>query len=216
MSGGGTSRTAQSNELPTELKPLFSESAAHILETQRANRMDPYLEQHPLQIAQRTGLQQRAAAEVPGLFDLAQRKVTGANIQSSPSFQAANQAYESVIRPTVENSAVMAGLGRSTSLTNALAKSKAQYMTPLIESELAREESGLNREMAGRVGAIQAAEGLGGAEQQTQQAGYSAAQQDMLRRQALAEEALFQPFGLLAPSSISQTSKTSGSSGLFK
>lgn len=216
MSGGGTSRTTQSNELPPELRPVMSESGKQVQLAQNAANLPSYFNANPKQVAGRTALQARAASEVPGLFDLAQRKVTGANIQASPSYQAAQKAFTATIQPRVENAATLAGLGRTTAVPNALAQAEAQYMQPLIEGELAREERGLDREGQMRLSAIQAAEGIGGAEQQVAQAQNEAAYADYLRRQALAEQSVYTPFGMLAPSTVGQTSKTSGSAGLFK
>lgn len=64
---------------------------------------------------------------------------TGANLATSPSLAAARQAFTTAIQPQIENQAAVAGLGRSTALTNATAQAEAQYMLPVIENELSRE-----------------------------------------------------------------------------
>jgi len=64
---------------------------------------------------------------------------TGINIQASPSYAAANQAFRTAILPEIENTAAVAGLGRSTALTNATAQAQAAYLLPVIEGELERE-----------------------------------------------------------------------------
>jgi len=230
MSGGGSSRTTQSNELPPELRPIMSQSAQKINVIQDAANLPQFLSAAPMSVAPRTALQARAGAEVPGLFDLAQRgraiserQVTGANLATSPSLAAARRAFTATIQPRIENTATLAGLGRSTALTNAMAQAEAQYMQPLIEAELAREERGIDRAAQGvgqegamRLSAIQAAEGVGGAERAAAQEVNQAAYQDYLRRQALSEQSIYTPFGMLAPTTVGSTSKTSGSSGLFK
>src|SRR5262245_26409539 len=106
-----------------------------------------------------------AQQQAPTLFDMPSR-VSGAGIQESPSFKAAQQAFEDTMAKDIENRAALAGLGRSTALTSGLSAGRAQYMAPLIEAELGREERGLDRATAQRQAAIQTAAGLGGAERQ--------------------------------------------------
>jgi len=64
---------------------------------------------------------------------------TGRHLPSSPSYAAANQAFQTAILPGIENTAAAAGLGRSTALTNATAQAQAAYLLPVIEGELERE-----------------------------------------------------------------------------
>jgi hypothetical protein len=59
-------------------------------------------------------------------------------------------------------------------------------------------------------GAVDQLARLGASEQQFQQSYFDRATQDYLRRQALSERLLFQPFGLVSPRAIGQTSETSG------
>jgi hypothetical protein len=214
--GGGTNQTTrQKTELPAELQPLTRASAERVMALQDQAPVAPFLAQTPQRVPGLSATQQRGVAEIPGLFDLAGRKVTGANLESSPSMRAARQAFTTAIEPRIVNQQTLAGLGRSTAVPGALAQAEAQYLTPLIESELAREERGLERESGQRLGAINAALTGGGLERGVEQERAAAEQQDMLRRQALAETALFTPFGQLAPSTIGQVSTTRGKSGMF-
>lgn len=216
MGGGGTrSRTEQRAELPPELRPLFAESSGRVLELQRAAPVQPFLEARPQRVPGLSALQERGLGEIPGLFELASRRVTGEGLPQSASFQAAQRAFTTAIEPRIQNQAALAGLGRSTALTNALAQAEAQYLAPLIEAELAREERGLEREAQLRTAGIEAALRGGGLERGVEQERSAAEQQDLLRRQALAEQALFMPFGQLAPSSIGQVSTTRGKQGFF-
>lgn len=215
MAGGTRSTTAQTPQVPSELIPLTHQSAAGVMGLQSALPLTNFIGEGPSQVAPMTALQQRSLGEIPGLYDLAQRRVTGANLQASPSFQAANRAFEQSIAPGIVNQATLSGLGRSTAVGQGLGAAKAQYLAPLIEAELGREERGLGNEVQTRLAAIQA--GLQGGElaRGIQQQGYDAQRQDYLRRQALAEQGLFLPFGQLAPSTIGQGSTTRGKSGIF-
>jgi hypothetical protein len=215
MGGGTNQRTGQKAEIPAELQPLMRQSAERITQLQEGAPLQPFLSQAPLRVPGLSALQQRGLSEIPGIFDQAGRRVTGENIQSSPSFQAARRGFETSFLPRIENQASLAGLGRSTALTNATAAAEAQYLAPLIESELAREERGLEREQGQRLAGIEAALTGGGLERGVEQERAAAEQQDALRRQALAETALFQPFGQLAPSTIGQVSRTTGKQGMF-
>jgi hypothetical protein len=215
MGGTSESRTRQQAQIPPELQPLYQESAGRVLEFQRGQPLTPFAQPSPLRVPGLTGLQQRGMAEVPRLFDLAGRQVTGANLQSSPSLQAARQAFTTAIEPRIVNQATLAGLGRSTAVPQALAQAEAQYLSPLIEAELGREERGIGREAQLRLGAIEEAFRGGGMERDVEAQRAAAEQQDFLRRQALAEQGLFLPFGQLAPSAIGQVSTTRGKQGFW-
>src|SRR5262245_49202237 len=105
MGGSQTGSTSQHPNLSPELQGLTRESSERVLDLQRNAPLRPYLEAHPQAVAPLTGLQQRGLSEIPGLFDLAKERVTGANIQQSPSYQAANTAFQRAILPTIENQA---------------------------------------------------------------------------------------------------------------
>jgi hypothetical protein len=114
----------------------------------------------------------------------------------------------------------LAGLGKSSSLANALALGKSQYMLPLIQGALEREQGALTNQ-ANMFGSLMPQfSALGQAESQrtlnalndamqvgttmrgVAQEPLTAAYQDFLRRQALSEQALFAPFGAMASASI--------------
>jgi hypothetical protein len=134
--------------------------------------------------------------------------------------------------PTIQNEATLAGLGRSTAPQNAIADAQAQLMLPLFQDTLARgERSDVRREQAteaeinqllGLAGtqrgaqsnAINALMQTGGVQRGVQQQGATSAFQDYLRRQGLAEQAQFVPFGATVPSAFG--SKVTSSGGLFK
>ena len=102
---------------------------------------------------------------------------TGGNLATSPSLAAAQQAFQTAIRPTIENQAAVSGLGRSTALTNATAQAEAQYMLPIIQDELNREfqANQMRYQTMGDVGLQQALAAERGAER-TMQVGLEQAQ----------------------------------------
>ena len=216
-SGGGPSRstTTQQGSLAPELQPLFEQSSQRVLGLQRDAPVQPFLQPSPLQIAPLSGTQQTALAGIPNLQGIAERTPTGAGLESRPAVLAAQRAFRQGSVPTIVNQATLAGLGRSTALTNALAGAEAQFLLPVIQGELAREERGIERGSQAAFGATQIGLQGGGVERDVAQAGNVASLQDFLRRQAIAETALFQPFGQLIPSGIGQQASTrsSGSTG---
>jgi len=117
-----------------------------------------YASQVPGTFAEVRGQADPRIADLVGLSD---RQVTGANIQQDPAFQAAIQAFESTIMPTIQNQAALSGLGRSTGLGQSLAAGQAQYLLPVIQDTLAREERGLERGLGARQFGIQTAADLG-------------------------------------------------------
>ena len=84
-----------------------------------------------------------------------------------------------------------------------------------IEGALTREQTGLQNEQSMTLQEIQALLSGGGLERGIAQSQNEAEQADLLRRQALAEEALFQPLGQLLPSAIGQGSTPRGKQGIF-
>jgi hypothetical protein len=95
-------------------------------------------------------------------MDQSQQRVTGENIEGSKSYQAARQAFAQSQLPLIQNQAALAGLGRSSAMTNAIAHGNAQAMLPQIENELAREERGIGRQLQGTSQAMQNLLGIGG------------------------------------------------------
>lgn len=106
---------------------------------------------------------------------------TGAGIEEDPAIKAALEAYRRNVEPGLIDRLNLAGLGRSTAAADAIAGEQANLMLPLIQDALQREDTGIQREY-----------------------------NDYLRRQGLAENALLAPFGAFVPSTIGQTTTTSG------
>jgi len=103
-----------------------------------------------------------AAAISRNMMDTGRRQVTGANIQSSPSYSAARKAFAQSQLPLIQNQAAAAGLGRSSAMTNAISHGNAQAMLPMIENELMREERGIGRELQSQGQAAGNLMGIGG------------------------------------------------------
>lgn len=226
-------------QTPNFLSPQVQQIAPLTDLEQQAISMTPGLAQTPeaellaMLYAQQAG--QAPSSEqywAPGAFE------------ASPYYNTAYGAFQSGALPTIENQMALSGLGRSSSAADAIAQgwsqmlptALSQYATQYVEPQMGREENALAR-MAGLVpslGAIgtqdtarqlQAINAMfqgGGLQRTVEQSALDAMYADILRQQALAEEALFTPMGLLFPSSIGQmgssSTSTSGKSGggLFK
>lgn len=142
------------------------------------------------------------------------------SITNSPTIQAALDVFRRKVQPGIENSAALAGLGRSTSVLNASADAQGNMLLPLIQDEYARQERSANARTAATQQSIADLLGLSGqqGEQNTNavnqlmqtggvtrgvaQAGNDAAYSDFLRRQGLSEQGTFGPLGQLAPSTF--------------
>jgi hypothetical protein len=124
----------------------------------RANEVANVVREVPGTFAEVRNQANPAIADLIGMSD---RQITGANIQQDPAYQAAIQAFESAIMPTIQNQAALSGLGRSTGLTQSLAAGQAQYLLPVIQETLAREERGLERGLGARQFGITTAADLG-------------------------------------------------------
>ena len=283
MGGGGKSTTTQGStgqqtssseshiEIPSELKPLYTQSASGMMNLQNlsplwgggAGGSTNYLAANPMQTAGADPLQTWAAEGVKGLGDqteaekvamqyglkassLAGRMATGAGAATDPAVLAASDAFEKLMAPGIENQMGLAGLGKSSSLANALALGKSSQMAPLITDYINREQNALNNEANMYAGLMPQFTALGGVETSREQAALNDAMQiggtmrgieqepltaqyqDFLRRQALSEQALFVPFGATAGASIgpNATSESQGtqeswgsgkaSQGMFK
>ena len=200
--GGGSGSSTTTNNIPPELSALYTQTGKGIQEAQTANPIGQYLGANPTRVAQLTGTQRQGL----DLMGMNLRDATRP-LEESEMVGAGRRYFQSNIRPSIENDATLSGLGRSTALTNALAAAEAQTQLPIFQSEQARRDAMINQ-------AIQAGE----VERGVEQAGFNAEQADAIRRQNLAEQALFGPLNQL-PSTIGQTttSKTSGGGGgLFK
>src|SRR5262245_18477198 len=215
MGGGTRTKTTQEPQVPQPLSELSQSSTQAAQAYQRENPLTAFGTPSPLKVAPLSARESAAYGKIGGLEELGRRRVTGANITQGPAWENINAAFDAAIKPTVENQAVLSGLSRSNALTNATAAAKAQYVAPFIESELGREERGNQNEAQMLLSEIQALSGAGGTERGIEQAVYEAQKADELRRQALAEESVYQPLGAIAPSTIGQQSTTRGKQGNF-
>lgn len=211
-----------------------------------------FLSSNPMQTAPVNPLQLWAAQMSPDIYNtpdtelqarlyatmapsLAGRMATGAGVGTDPAILEAVKTFEANMAPQIENQMGLAGLGKSSSLANSLALAKSNYMLPLIQDYINREQGVLaneanmyasmvpqlttlgGSETTRRLQAINAAMQGGTTLRAIEQEPLTAQYQDFLRRQALAEQALFVPFGATATASIgpeSQYSQTSSGSGV--
>lgn len=203
-------RTSLQNEYDQRYKASIEsgqpDSQLDILNQRLNGPQDPgwiaeFAESNPTQIAPLSGTQGRS-------LDLLNTNLSDATkpLEESSIVQAGNRYFDTSIAPGIENSATLSGLGRSTALEAGRSAAEAQTMLPLLQQEQARRDAMIGQGFTG-----------GDIERGVEQQGYNAEAQDMLRRQALAETALFSPLTGL-PSVTGQTGSTtqSGSGGLFK
>jgi hypothetical protein len=99
--------------------------------------------------------------------ELASRQATGANVANDPAVKAAQEKFDAVMKPMIMDAAGLAGVGRSSAMTNALSSQQAQTLLPLIQESIAREERGIDRALGGTQSA--AAGLFGGGQQANQQ-----------------------------------------------
>ena len=170
------------------------------MKLQTQNPVSNYLGANPTQIAGMSGTSGKSLDYLNRNLDDAM----GTNLENSEIAQAGSRYFNESIAPGITNQATLSGLGRSTANTNALAAAQAQTMLPLFQGEQARRDN-----------MIQEGFKAGDMERGIEQQGYNAEQADYLRRQALAEQALFGSLGML-PSTFGKTSSTSSDGGLFK
>lgn len=198
-SGGGSSSTTQ--EIPSELKPLYTQTGELIQQVQNEAPISQFIQPNPTEIAPLSGTQQTSL----DLLNQNLRSATGP-LEEAPIVGAGRRYFESEIAPGIENRATLSGLGRSTALENARASAEATTILPLLQREQARRDAMIAEGFRG-----------GDIERSVEQQESNAAAQDFLRRQALSEQALFGPMSQL-PSTFGQSGKTSttGGGGLFK
>lgn len=197
--GGQTSNSAPA--IPKELKPLYANTGQETIKLQQANPVSNYLGENPTRIAGLSGTQGKSLDWINSNIDQARNT----KLEDSEIAQAGKRYFDASIAPGITNQATLSGLGRSTANTNALAAAEAQTMLPLFQGEQARRDN-----------MIQEGFRAGDIERNIEQQGYNADQADYLRRQALAEQALFGTLGQL-PSTFGRTTVSSGGSGgLFK
>ena len=259
MGGGGrqSQRSWGQSEskivIPDELKGLYGQTAG-ILQMIQSGRggdtvLSPYLTENPMQVAPTDPLQSWVAQNVTKPWEtpesrgqaldymdlatqLSGKRATGEGIDTSPAVLKASEAFDKLMQPQIENQMGLAGLGRSSSLANAMAMGKTSYMLPMIQDELAREQESYRNQASMYAGMIPQLEGMGQTDLARQlqtlnaastvgatgrgiaQEPLTAAYQDFMRRQALYEQSIYAPFGAMASASIGpHATSTQGSSG---
>lgn len=75
------------------------------------------------------------------------RQADGSGLQEDPAYLAAMSAFDSAMRPIIENQASLSGLGRSTAMTNATASQQAQTLLPMVQDYIGRQERSIDREL---------------------------------------------------------------------
>ncbi len=199
----GSSTSTTSNQIPPEYQALSSQTGTNISALQNADPISQYLGPNPTQIAPLSPTQSSAL----GMLNTNLNDARNTPLEESPIAQAGTRYFNNTIAPGVIGQATLSGLGRSTALTNALGAAQANTELPLLQGEQARRDQLINQGFTG-----------GDIERSVTQQGYNAAQQDAIRRQALAEQALFAPLGALPSTTGTQVAGKNSSSGggLFK
>lgn len=207
MGGGGSkgsSTTTSEASIAPELRPLYSNTGQRVSELQGQIPLSQFTGASPMQVAPLSETQNLAIGNIKESL----RSARDTPLEQSDLIAANQRYYDTQIAPGIQNRAALSGLGRSTALTNAEAQTQAAIMAPLMAEEQGRRDRLATLGLAG-----------GEVERGAEQDVYTAAEQDELRRQALAEQALFGPLNQM-PSTIGQTattkSKGGGGSGLFK
>ena len=259
--GWSTGESESQIEMPQFLQPLAEQTASNVQWFQDALPLWKFMGENPLEVAPADELQNwvsenvRTPWETPGTrgqaldyvskaVDFAGKRATGEGIETSPAVLKASEAFDKLMLPQIENQMGLAGLGKSSSLGNAMATGKTTYMLPMIQDELAREQATYQNQAAMYAGMVPQLEGMGTSDASRQfatlnaaasqggtmrgiaQEPLTAAYQDFLRRQALSEQALFLPFGATSTAAIGphatasqesqQSSSGKQSQGLFK
>jgi hypothetical protein len=248
MGGGGGQKSQTTQNVPWELSGLYSGTGQRLSRGQesiwgdggdsefmnaRVRDIAPrsagqdFASQLTLRSANPSSYEPWARQAIAGAQGQAQRTVTGSGLATDPAIQAARTAFREGAAKNIVDQQSLSGRGRMNSVDNALANAEAQFMLPVIQEGLAREERGIDRqigtygntanqlmnlgqaETARNLSAIQAGQQTGATERGIEQERLDAPFQDYLRRQNLAEQFLFGPMGQL-PSTIGQTVKTSG------
>ncbi len=234
----------QSPQIPPELKGLVTGGATQLQNIQNLAPLSQYLASRPQEIAPLTDLQNYGASLVPTLNqqplnetlsqwasltapDIAARSLASQISADDPLVKAQQQAFEANSLPLIQNQAAKMGLGRSSSVLDAMARGEAATLPGAINTalstELAQQQgqvaalaqgasnlAGLSTADTARTqGAINTAETVGAVQQTNQQQVLNAAYQDYLRRMGLSEEAVTAGMGV-APSTIGTASVSSG------
>lgn len=198
--GKGGSTSSSSASVPAELSPLYSKTGTNVSGLQDSIPLSGFTSANPATVSPLSGTQQKSLAALNSNLD-----TLSTPLESAPIVQAGQRYFDQAVAPGIINQATLSGIGRSTALTNALSSAQAQSAVPLLQAEQARRDAMIQQGFQG-----------GDVERSVSQETNNADQADFLRRQAIAEQALFGPLGQL-PSTFGQTSKTSGGGGgLFK
>ncbi len=199
--GGGSGTSTTTNNIPPELSGLMSQTAGNVGALQNQSpQLGEYTAPNPTKVAPLSGTQQKAVGLMNSDLDSALSP-----LDESPIVQAGHNYFQHSIAPGITGQATLSGLGRSTANTNALAAAEAQTALPLLQGEQARRDQMITQGM-----------GVGDTERGVQQDINNAEATDFMRRQNIAEQALFGPLGNM-PSSLGsttvQSSKNSKSGG---
>jgi len=177
---------------------MYTQTGEGIQQLQKDLPVSGFTDPNPTKVAPLSGTQQSSL----GLLNQNLNDARNTSLEESPIVKAGQRYFEKSIAPGIVNQSTLAGLGRSTALTNSLAAADAQTALPLLQGEQARRDQLINQGFQG-----------GDIERGVEQAGYNSQAADALRRQGIAEQALFGPLGQL-PSTFGQTVKNS-SGGMF-
>lgn len=200
--GGGSrgSSSTSTQEIPAELKPLYSQTGTKVMGLQEEAPISTYLTPRPAEIAPLSPTQQTS-------LDLLNRNLmeVGQPLEEAPIVGAGKRYFESQVAPGIENRATLSGLGRSTALENARATAEAATVLPIMQGEQARRDSMIEAGLRG-----------GDIERAVEQDTLTAEMEDYLRSRALAEKALFAPVSDI-PSTFGQATRGRESGGgMFK
>jgi len=261
-----TQSSSTSYEIPHWQKMMGEQTAYIIHQNQYANPIHHYFNDQygdkRQQIADLSNLEQWAINRVPGIADTPQGSQQASmyaglaplaagrfasnqdmynDFAQSPYMQAAQGAFNQGVAPQIQNQMALSGLGRSSSLANALSlgwsqmlpTALSQYSTQYVEPQMQRQQQALQSQ-AGMLGsmvsplmslgqqsterelaAVNAAFQGGGLDRGIQQAKHDAEYADMLRKQALMEQLTFGPLGAM-PSSYGARTASVGSTAVPK
>lgn len=169
-SGGGKSSTTQTNNIPDELKGLTTKTADKLGNLQDQPGFNPgeYIAPHAMQVPGLSGNQQAAVGQAGSIGQMTGGEnsaygslynatnyagqsslpyasqsglATGASLAKDPSIAAAYNAYATQVAPGLKNDYGLMGLGKSTSLGDALARGAASQLYPATQAALQREQA---------------------------------------------------------------------------
>lgn len=172
--------------------------------------------------------QERAA--LPAAWEastLSDQSVTGESLKNNPVINAQWEAFKAEAMPEIQNQMALAGLGRSSSAANAMAKAWAGMLPQLYENQLGRDERRIERQIQGRKdfadylvntfgrrqferqqAKADRAWDIGKWYQDYLQSKKDANYQEWARHAGIAENSLFQPFGSFVPSTIGSKTRS--------